>query len=367
MAVSQLLPTELVAVSDIDKGANTLLAHRCPNVPNLGDFTTHDWTGFECDIVTAGFPCQPVSHAGRRKGTEDERWLFDSIVEAVSGMAARPGLLVFENVRGLLTANGGDAMARVVQGLASIGYVGQWRAVRASDVGAPHGRFRVFIVAHPEGDSWRLGDGDGAAVADAENVGRERCRDARLRRSGSADCRDRAPVALLPTPAVNDMGEGKTVEQWDAWTAGMQAKHGNGNGHGKSLAIEAQRLLPTPIVGDAKGARNSTATRHRTPPTGVHAGDTLGDIAHKQSFGDYAPAIQRWESVTGRPAPEPTERSKTGRRALSPRFVEWLMGLPEGWVTGVPGLSRPQELKLLGNGVVPQQAVAALRLAGVAA
>ena len=50
---------------------------------------------------------------------------------------------------------------------------------------------------------------------------------------------------LLPTPAVNDMGAGKTVEAWDTWTATMQAKHGNGNGHGKSLSIEVLRLVST--------------------------------------------------------------------------------------------------------------------------
>lgn len=112
---------------------------------------------------------------------------------------------------------------------------------------------------------------------------------------------------LLPTPAVNDMGEGKTVEAWDEWTAKMQEKHSNGNGHGPSLAIEAQRLLPTPVadhsrglpqpgtdfqslpnvalsllptptVADATSARNSTATRHRLPPTGIHAGNTLTDL-----------------------------------------------------------------------------------------
>ena len=60
-------------------------------------------------------------------------------------------------------------------------------------------------------------------------------------------------VHYLPTPAVNDMGRGKTPEDWDAWTAKMQAAHGNGNGHGKSLEIEAQRLLPTPAARDAKG------------------------------------------------------------------------------------------------------------------
>lgn len=64
--------------------------------------------------------------------------------------------------------------------------------------------------------------------------------------------------ALLPTPAVNDdMGEGKTVEAWDEWTSKMQAKHGNGNGHGASLAIEAQRLLPTPEASDGTGGRVS--------------------------------------------------------------------------------------------------------------
>lgn len=66
-----------------------------------------------------------------------------------------------------------------------------------------------------------------------------------------------AVVQLLPTPVVNDMGEGKTVDHWDQWTETMRAKHGNGNGHGPSLAIEAQRLLPTPEASDATGGRVS--------------------------------------------------------------------------------------------------------------
>lgn len=62
---------------------------------------------------------------------------------------------------------------------------------------------------------------------------------------------------LLPTPVVNDMGEGKTPETWDAWTDSMKARHGNGNGHGPSLSIEALRLLPTPRASDGeKGGPN---------------------------------------------------------------------------------------------------------------
>ncbi len=62
----------------------------------------------------------------------------------------------------------------------------------------------------------------------------------------------RTPISLLPTPVVNDMGAGKTVSQWDAWTAEQKEKHRNGNGHGKSLSIEVQRLLPTPTSRDHK-------------------------------------------------------------------------------------------------------------------
>ena len=62
----------------------------------------------------------------------------------------------------------------------------------------------------------------------------------------------RTAAALLPTPVVNDMGRGKTVEEWDFWTDEMKGRHGNGNGHGPSLAIEAARLLPTPTTVDSK-------------------------------------------------------------------------------------------------------------------
>jgi hypothetical protein len=60
-------------------------------------------------------------------------------------------------------------------------------------------------------------------------------------------------MTLLPTPVVNDMGAGKTVDYWDAWTERMQAGHSNGNGHGKSLAIEAMKMLPTATARDGKG------------------------------------------------------------------------------------------------------------------
>jgi DNA (cytosine-5)-methyltransferase 1 len=80
------------------------------------------------------------------------------------------------------------------------------------------------------------------------------------------------------------------------------------------------------------------------------------------NWGKFEPAIRRWEETLGRPAPAPTKADgKEGAHRLSSAFTEWMMGLPEGWITDV-GLSRNDELKACGNGVVPQQAELALRV-----
>ncbi|MFC7718857.1 DNA cytosine methyltransferase [Nonomuraea recticatena] len=81
-----------------------------------------------------------------------------------------------------------------------------------------------------------------------------------------------------------------------------------------------------------------------------------------QDWGPYEPGIRHWESILGRLAPNPAELGTRGQPRLAAAFVEWLLGLPEGHVTAVPSLSRAAQLRVLGNGVVPQQAALALRL-----
>ncbi|WP_414944842.1 hypothetical protein [Amycolatopsis sp. cmx-11-32] len=78
-------------------------------------------------------------------------------------------------------------------------------------------------------------------------------------------------------------------------------------------------------------------------------------------WGEYAAAVHRWETITGRRAPYPTQPGRHGRPVLAPIFVEWLMGLPPGWVTAEHlDLPRTGQLRVLGNGVMPQQAAHAL-------
>lgn len=153
------LDIETVFVSDIDKGACTWLEANV-SAPNIGDFTALDELE-PVDVLCAGFPCQPFSTAGKRGGTSDERYLFHDIARLVGRMESRP-LLFLENVPGLLTSisHGEHALARVVHGLAEIGYSITWGTMAAAAVGAPHRRLRWWGLAYPaDTDCWRSWQG----------------------------------------------------------------------------------------------------------------------------------------------------------------------------------------------------------------
>ena len=89
-------------------------------------------------------------------------------------------------------------------------------------------------------------------------------------------------------------------------------------------------------------------------------GNFHGLLTGQTSWGQYAPAIARQEQAFGHPAPSPTEPGKNGKPRLSAEFASWMMGAPPGWITDTPGVTRNEALRMAGNGVVRQQAVAAL-------
>ncbi len=128
----------------------------------------------------------------------------------------------------------------------------------------------------------------------------------------------------------------------------------------KSRIEDQVKLLPTLRASDGYERRNQK-TMDRIARDG---GDmTMTTLARTTTdWGKFEPAIRRWETILGRPAPEPTKPDgKDNNHRLSSKFTEWMMGLPDGWITG-HDLKRNDELKLAGNGVVPQQAELALRL-----
>ncbi|MFI6640124.1 DNA cytosine methyltransferase [Streptomyces sp. NPDC050504] len=355
MAVQAVFGGSLAWVADNDPGAGRILAHRHPGVRNLGDITAVDWHDLEpVDIACGGYPCQPFSLAGRLKGTSDERHLWPDIARALRVL--RPQLAIFENVANHLRLG----FDQVLRDLARLGFDARWCTLRASDVGAAHQRKRLFVLAWPadsggQGLAWGRADGpapDGRRFAAADPVGLGEHR-SRTRGAG----RDEPAAYRLAAAHAPGIGEREPADPTHPLAAGRDARQMPGGGGGAPAAHADRRGLerdPEPPAG-----RNALRQRVRQDP------DRRDDAPAQPGtdFGEYGPAVARWETVLGRRSPGPVDA--LGR--LNPAFVEWLMGLPAGHVTDVPGLSRTAQLKALGNGVVPQQAVAALRFLTLAA
>src|SRR5690606_15124150 len=249
-----------------------------------------------------------------------------------------------------------------------IGYDARWCGLRAADVGAPHGRFRVFVVAWPAADSgretvglwpglragepewfgWRRPDHDGASapVADASSDGRHQGRTEPTRHFGGSDAAERgAAAADADRDGLESIGRVGSVGR-DA-----DGRDGAGEAPANADDVVLGKISGSVAGGSPSGQREDTGSGRGSADRGGGA----------TAWGPYEPAIRRWERTLGRVAPPPTEPGRNGQPRLSPRFVEWMQGLPDGWVTGVPGISRNDQLRALGNGVVPQQASEAIR------
>ena len=325
LAVEQSLNARTEWVCEFEEAPSKILAKHFPDAPNFRDVTAIDWETIpHVDIISGGSPCQDVSLAGSRRGmTEGTRSnLWVSMREAIKTI--RPRLVVWENVKGVRSAKASSdleqctgcmgedgrksnaepalrALGRVLGDLASIGYSAQWCSIRASDIGGPHRRERVFILA------WR-----------------------------------------------NDLYTYKDKSQ----EKGLAGAH-------ETWKENKSYLMPTPNTMDSLNWRDGEARikalkRGREDRKPSKRTGNLREEVHF-NFHEYRPAIEHWERVTGNKAPSPTKLSESGRPLLNPEFSEWMMGLPKGWITS-PDLAftRSQQFKAIGNGVVPQQAAAAI-------
>lgn len=152
-------------------------------------------------------------------------------------------------------------------------------------------------------------------------------------------------AALLPTPIVRDYKDGSAAQERNGKVSTDTVA--------RSIFNSGEVLLGTPR---ATAADSSSVQVSLGAPKGRLEDQVL------LSWGKFEPAIRRWEGILGRKSPEPTKPDgANGSHRISSSFTEWLMGLSDGWITDC-GLTRTEELKAAGNGVVPQQAYLALEI-----
>jgi len=132
---------------EIDPFCQKVLTKNFPNVQRFTDIKQFDGTPFRgtIDVLSGGFPCQPFSQAGKRQGTEDDRYLWPEMLRVIREV--QPQWVVGENVAGLITWNNGMVFEQVCSDLEAEGYEVQPLVIPARAVNAPHKRERLWIIA----------------------------------------------------------------------------------------------------------------------------------------------------------------------------------------------------------------------------
>ncbi|MFA5377763.1 MAG: DNA cytosine methyltransferase [Dehalococcoidia bacterium] len=228
---------QTIAFCEIDHFCRQILAKHWPGIPCFDDITELEKEELDgigrIDVICGGFPCQPVSCAGKRKGSEDKRWLWPEFYRIVCEV--KPEWVLVENVPGLLSADSGRLFAGILRDLAEIGYNAEWNIVSAASVGAPHLRKRVFIVAHAQHD--------GLNETKREYPGVEQC-EGRAEEPGGFEqfekCCDRSDISKTDVAHANQVGRhGRAGVFGQGW--GRESENG-----GEELSDTSSKGLSQP-------------------------------------------------------------------------------------------------------------------------
>jgi len=144
---------ETIAFVEKDDFCQKVLKKHWPNITIEGDIRNVKGDKYEADVVTGGFPCQPFSVAGKRKGTDDDRYLWDETIRVVR--ECKPRWFIGENVEGLININNGLVLRQVQTDLEKEGFEVQCLVIPASGVGAWHQRKRIWIMAYSDSNGHR--------------------------------------------------------------------------------------------------------------------------------------------------------------------------------------------------------------------
>jgi len=358
-----------------------------PVYPDLTRFDGRPFRGV-VDIIHGGFPCQPWSAAGQRKGTDDDRWIWPDIVRIVSEV--EPGICFFENVPGLISGGG---LEHCLFDLAQLGFDAEWQIVSAAAVGASHKRERVFILAIHQSRGFGIlrqsSGGGGFADRGNEELDNTMCgrhgrqeEKIRARRNGVINAGDsrlgntglkvtsRTGGNAQPESAINgdciaggELGNTNQIERQRDPAAGRQTIAGAE--YGCDQLADTKRMQPEQHEGQRSGsgetdgagasgefaghgvplAHTSSTRPQGREQRGTCNTDRGGAQAHgsvSELCGTFAPGPtdSRWPGIIER-YPERAPALESGVRVLADGAA---VALDE---------SRSNQLRAIGNGCVP--------------
>ena len=316
---------------DIEAGAllvDKILSGQLVQAPVWTDSDTFDCKPFvgKVDAIIGGFPCQPWSLAGTRKGSKDKRWLWDHIRRITEEV--RPSFLFLENVSGLISGGG---LNKILEDFITLGYDTEWISIRAAHVGAPHRRERVFILAK---------------LDDSKHDGRTSSEEPKGAGQGILDGQEGQESTEQPTgPSERAAGACRMA---DSDHPGIPPSRHEDKRKGKKGAEKGKdRPLPQP-TGQGSVMVNSDGERRRSESDREFSSEGI-DFGRRPLPWPPRPTSPEWGQILSE------------RPDLAPAQSE-VRGVADGMAGRLGTLQRTGLLRLLGNGVVPQQAATALAI-----
>jgi len=352
-----------VAFSEIEPFPAAVLKHRWPEVPNLGDMTKHEQWNIPSgviDLLVGGTPCQSFSVAGLRKGLHDPRGgLMLTFLEIAQRL--RPRWIVWENVPGVLSSNGGRDFGSFLGALGELGYGWAYRVLDAQWVrtqrhprAVPQRRRRVFVVGC-------LGDATRAAqvLFERESVQRDSSPRGKARESVAADAEagvgagcywDGSDCAgTLTKQNANGAQRMPDKDNFGAVLQPTTVRSGPINGMCLNKELRDKQMTGVGIDSDPMYTVRADGTQHAVAHAFYSTGGTHGVNQHPE----VSPAVKVGSGL-GIPSPPAMAQAMTVRR-LTPRECERLQGFPDDW-TLIPWRGKPADecpdgprYKALGN------------------
>ena len=315
---------ETIAFVEKDDFCQKVLKKHWPNTTIEGDIRNVKGDKYEADIITGGFPCQPFSVAGKRKGTDDDRYLWDETIRVVR--ECKPRWFIGENVEGLININNGVVLRQVQTDLEKEGFEVQCLVIPASGIGAWHQRKRIWIVANSSSQR-----------SSSQSIGEHRELDKEIKRK--KETRDQS--TLCTSSSCSDVSNSESISSNDG-------RYGNDSKE-KQIQFKTRREnsstnVSNPDTGFSIGENKEIQTRRTSINNGS---ETLSNSNNERLQGlDSEPILQ--EQKLGLSANKDDEGRETWWQTQSR-----ICGVPNG-VSFELDKGRNNRIKSLGNSIVPQ-------------